>query len=225
MTTQNTQCKKAAPGDVATRSYHWSPDAGSGRHVRTQMPLAAGADSEPEPDVAVVDGSDFDYLDAHPATARLVVEVSGRFPATAASSSGSTRAAASPSTGLSPCRTLAWRSTGIRPATAIAPCSPSAPVRRSRRSPDPPRRSPWPTCCRSRPLCRPACPAPVATFLSQQHVADVRRGPGARAVRAARCGVGDRLPSCDRTMMVPECGHATHQGHGAQLPRGAALLA
>ena len=49
---------------------------GSGCHVRTQMPLAAGAESEPEPDVAVVDGSDFDYLDAHPATALLVVEVS-----------------------------------------------------------------------------------------------------------------------------------------------------
>ena len=48
---------------------------GSGCHVRTQMPLAAGADSEPEPDVAIVDGSDFDYLEAHPATALLVVEV------------------------------------------------------------------------------------------------------------------------------------------------------
>lgn len=49
---------------------------GSGCHVRTRMPLAAGGDSEPEPDVAVVAGDEFDYLDAHPATALLVVEVS-----------------------------------------------------------------------------------------------------------------------------------------------------
>ena len=49
---------------------------GSGCHVRIQMPLAAGGDSEPEPDVAVVEGDEFDYLDAHPATALLVVEVS-----------------------------------------------------------------------------------------------------------------------------------------------------
>ena len=47
-----------------------------GCHVRTQMPLAAGGDSEPEPDVAVVEGDEFGYLDAHPATALLVVEVS-----------------------------------------------------------------------------------------------------------------------------------------------------
>ena len=45
-------------------------------HVRTQMPLAAGGDSEPEPDLAVVPGHDLDYLDAHPTTALLVVEVS-----------------------------------------------------------------------------------------------------------------------------------------------------
>ena len=44
-------------------------------HVRTQMPLAAGGDSEPEPDLAVVPGDDLDYLDAHPSTALLVVEV------------------------------------------------------------------------------------------------------------------------------------------------------
>ena len=49
---------------------------GNGCHVRTQMPLAAAGDSEPEPDVAVVQGDEFDYLDAHPATALLVVEVS-----------------------------------------------------------------------------------------------------------------------------------------------------
>lgn len=49
---------------------------GSRAHVRTQMPLAADDDSEPEPDLAVVAGDALDYLDAHPATALLVVEVS-----------------------------------------------------------------------------------------------------------------------------------------------------
>ena len=44
-------------------------------HVRTQMPLAAADDSEPEPDLAVVSGDALDYLDAHPSTALLVVEV------------------------------------------------------------------------------------------------------------------------------------------------------
>ncbi|MCY4509331.1 MAG: Uma2 family endonuclease, partial [Acidobacteria bacterium] len=45
-------------------------------HVRTQMPLAASGDSEPEPDLAVVPGDALDYLDAHPSGALLVVEVS-----------------------------------------------------------------------------------------------------------------------------------------------------
>lgn len=44
-------------------------------HVRPQLPLAILEDSEPEPDLAVVAGSDLDYLDQHPATALLVVEV------------------------------------------------------------------------------------------------------------------------------------------------------
>ena len=62
---------------VATRvAARLAAAFGARCHVRTQMPLAAGADSEPEPDVAVVEGNDFDYLDAHPATALLVVEVS-----------------------------------------------------------------------------------------------------------------------------------------------------
>ncbi len=39
-----------------------------------QFPLAAGDRSEPEPDLAVV--PDEDYLDHHPTSARLVVEVS-----------------------------------------------------------------------------------------------------------------------------------------------------
>ena len=49
---------------------------GGGCSVRTQSPLAVGDDSEPEPDLAVVRGRALDYLDAHPATALLVVEVS-----------------------------------------------------------------------------------------------------------------------------------------------------
>ena len=49
---------------------------GGGCHVRPQTPLAVGPDSEPEPDVAVVEGAPGDYLDAHPTAALLVVEVS-----------------------------------------------------------------------------------------------------------------------------------------------------
>lgn len=46
-----------------------------GHHVRVQLPLALGADSEPEPDVSVVRGAPRDYKDEHPTTAVLVVEV------------------------------------------------------------------------------------------------------------------------------------------------------
>jgi Uma2 family endonuclease len=45
-------------------------------YVRMQLPLAMGDDSEPEPDIAVVRGSIRDYLDAHPQSALLIVEVS-----------------------------------------------------------------------------------------------------------------------------------------------------
>ena len=48
---------------------------GAGFRVRLQCPLAAGDDSEPEPDLAVVPGRARDYLDAHPTSALLVVEV------------------------------------------------------------------------------------------------------------------------------------------------------
>lgn len=44
--------------------------------VRQQLPLSLGKSNEPEPALAVVDGSIRDYSDAHPKTARLVVEVS-----------------------------------------------------------------------------------------------------------------------------------------------------
>lgn len=43
--------------------------------VRTQGPLALLEDSEPEPDVAVVEGAPREFRDAHPRTALLVVEV------------------------------------------------------------------------------------------------------------------------------------------------------
>jgi len=48
------------------------PAIGRRANVRVQMPLAAGT-SEPEPDVAVVPPGD--YLDGHPTTAWLVIEV------------------------------------------------------------------------------------------------------------------------------------------------------
>ena len=44
--------------------------------VRVQLPMSLGADSEPEPDIAVVDGGPRDYANAHPRSARLIVEVS-----------------------------------------------------------------------------------------------------------------------------------------------------
>jgi Uma2 family endonuclease len=48
---------------------------GSGLHVRSQLPLALGQASEPEPDVAVVAGGVRDYSEGHPQRALLVVEV------------------------------------------------------------------------------------------------------------------------------------------------------
>ena len=48
---------------------------GAGWHPRLQAPLALGEHSEPEPDVAVVTGIARDYVEAHPSTAALVVEV------------------------------------------------------------------------------------------------------------------------------------------------------
>jgi Uma2 family endonuclease len=43
--------------------------------IRVQMPLLVGRYSVPEPDVAVVPGTVWDYREAHPTTALLVVEV------------------------------------------------------------------------------------------------------------------------------------------------------
>jgi Uma2 family endonuclease len=49
------------------------PAVGSKGRVRIQMPLAVSDSSEPEPDVAIVPPGD--YLDDHPTTAWLVIEV------------------------------------------------------------------------------------------------------------------------------------------------------
>jgi len=43
--------------------------------VRARLPLALDPASEPEPDAVVVIGSPRDYVDAHPTTALLIVEV------------------------------------------------------------------------------------------------------------------------------------------------------
>jgi Uma2 family endonuclease len=48
---------------------------GEGYHIRTQMPIALDAYSEPEPEVSVVRGSPRDCRDAHPSSPLLVVEV------------------------------------------------------------------------------------------------------------------------------------------------------
>src|SRR5688500_10392559 len=42
--------------------------------IRREDPLTF-ADSEPEPDVAVVEGKESDFFNAHPSTAKLVIEV------------------------------------------------------------------------------------------------------------------------------------------------------
>jgi Uma2 family endonuclease len=47
---------------------------GSSFHVRQEQPLTL-ADSEPEPDVAVVAGGVDDFRHQHPTTAKLVIEV------------------------------------------------------------------------------------------------------------------------------------------------------
>lgn len=44
-------------------------------YLRIQMPLALGADSGPEPDIAIVPGSPRSYGTFHPTSAMLVVEV------------------------------------------------------------------------------------------------------------------------------------------------------
>jgi Uma2 family endonuclease len=48
----------------------------AGHSVRVQMPLEIGGDTEPNPDLAVVVGSDRDFVVVNPTTAVLIVEVS-----------------------------------------------------------------------------------------------------------------------------------------------------
>jgi len=61
--------------DVVRRLAAWLTRAlGDRAIVSSQLPLALGDDSEPEPDVAVVPPGD--YSQAHPSAALLVVEVS-----------------------------------------------------------------------------------------------------------------------------------------------------
>ncbi|MET0516632.1 MAG: Uma2 family endonuclease [Nitrospiraceae bacterium] len=43
--------------------------------IRIQMPVVLDPDSEPEPDLAVVSGAPADYVQEHPRTALLIVEV------------------------------------------------------------------------------------------------------------------------------------------------------
>jgi len=63
----------AAVVTMATRALLRA--VGERASVRTQCTLVLGRFSAPEPDVAVVPGSDRDYLSDHPRTALLVVEV------------------------------------------------------------------------------------------------------------------------------------------------------
>jgi Uma2 family endonuclease len=48
---------------------------GAGWRIRVQLPLAAGEDSEPEPDIALVRGTARQARDEHPTEAALVIEV------------------------------------------------------------------------------------------------------------------------------------------------------
>jgi Uma2 family endonuclease len=49
--------------------------APAGCCIRVQCPLDLGQDSDPEPDIAVVAGKPLDYVQSHPTTAALIVEV------------------------------------------------------------------------------------------------------------------------------------------------------
>lgn len=49
---------------------------GDGFFVREQAPFNVGASTDPQPDIAVVQGGIRDYIAAHPAEAALIVEIS-----------------------------------------------------------------------------------------------------------------------------------------------------
>jgi Uma2 family endonuclease len=48
---------------------------GAGYHLRVQCPLAFEGGAEPEPDIAIVEGTYADYVERHPAVAALAVEI------------------------------------------------------------------------------------------------------------------------------------------------------
>ena len=60
---------------VSLVDYALRPLFDEGFVIRIQLPLSLGRDSDPEPDVAVVTGTPRDYVEAHPMSADLVVEV------------------------------------------------------------------------------------------------------------------------------------------------------
>lgn len=72
-----TMAPQRSPHAVAVRLVQEALRAafGPGFDVRPQLPLTLGDTTEPEPDLAVVEGEPRDYRDAHPNTALLVVEV------------------------------------------------------------------------------------------------------------------------------------------------------
>jgi len=66
--------QKGPHATAVRRVSRWLSKAlGDRAVVSVQLPLAASDESEPEPDVAVLD--DADYVDDHPTSAHLVVEV------------------------------------------------------------------------------------------------------------------------------------------------------
>src|SRR5437879_5714165 len=75
--------QKMAPGGphaavVSCASRLLSEAFGPGHHLRPQQPLILSQWGQPEPDLVVAPGKEFDYLPGHPKAtdARLVVEVS-----------------------------------------------------------------------------------------------------------------------------------------------------
>jgi Uma2 family endonuclease len=89
--------------------------AGTARGVRSQLPLALGDDSEPEPDIAVVEGTLHDYVHAHPTTALLVIEVAdSTLTFDRIRKASCTRARASLTIGFSTCQTVCWSAIVIR---------------------------------------------------------------------------------------------------------------
>jgi Uma2 family endonuclease len=63
---------------VARAAALLSEAFGSGHHARAQLPLILDTRGEPEPDVVIAEGTQFDYATSHPTAAnvRLLLEVS-----------------------------------------------------------------------------------------------------------------------------------------------------